>query len=1049
MRADPATLAVVSLADDDPGNPSTFLTRSLVGPTSRLTAWARNNPVSPATSDNALLEVLAKWTDEQSIPQLRAAVAGADSSALEVMRHIHDEIQSLIPTFVATAQQWLSDGEFQTLAEQGHDMAYLAMTVGDDSNAAHLFGDAAHAWWAGRDPESAAPLYQQAITLRERTTPIEERRHGDPWLSGWYRYRAQALVALERFEEAIACFKHAVDLATDLPAKLAIRSELGSAYREFGQYGCAIHEHEKVWEEWNSDPAIAADAAHLALALDELAVSLSESGDVEGGLATLEQVAETLPREALGARHGNTISRLAAYCDTNRFEDAAKLFPEAWALAVEHARPRDINHFRMGYRRALNEMLPEASLGSKFSMIADHALQLNDWRFAAANYAVAISLAQQGGDQFSALRLGCYRAAALADAQDAEAAGTVSLDIREEAGQAGLALPVALSSLAMANLERVSDPRSFAGLINTAWAFAYAELHDQLITDDAGHFPHYVEKDRKADFNGVYGLIGEAAHTAHNYEVAEEYYRKALAAAQARNFRFAEIAHQLSLLELLDEAHNRTREADALARELRTDLDRADTAPLTRLGLLLRLGHRGTDAQQSLSDLKAAAESLEELRAAQPPGAARSDLDRQYGVYPTLLRRLQKYGAPDEEQFSVLQAMRARRLMEMLTAASRDPNPYKPIELSEVQHHLGRQKRTTTFVDITATDGGLRAYIVDATGLRHVDVSGDVAPLRRPQWGDIDARVAEVIALVAHSPLLAELAAAITDELAPSSTMLIAVDDDLANLPLHAVPVGDTPWCDIVSIGRVPAAGVLRFTPTERSWSDHSVVAGNSKCDLPGAQRECEVVADKLGAELLVGDQCTFEGISRALKSAPDTRMDVVHLAVHGRADTRRGGRSSLLFAGEPPTWVPFAALAALPWRANLIVFSGCSTAVGGPRDGAGLYGVAQAAAEAGATTVIASLWPVSDTAADIFMEAFYAELAARRGSGPIDLRDLMDHARTALRQTALEDLHAARRDNRDLVDPEYFSSPIEDEIQAAMMHWASFVIMGEPTLIV
>jgi CHAT domain-containing protein len=220
----------------------------------------------------------------------------------------------------------------------------------------------------------------------------------------------------------------------------------------------------------------------------------------------------------------------------------------------------------------------------------------------------------------------------------------------------------------------------------------------------------------------------------------------------------------------------------------------------------------------------------------------------------------------------------------------------------------------------------------------------------------------------------------------------------------------------VVSIGRIPAAGVLGFTPPDRGWSGRSVVAGNSHDDLSGAQRECEAVANKLGVAPLLREECTFEAVRDALTATPEKRLDVLHLAVHGRADARRGGRSSLLFAGDRPTWVPFAELAALPWNANLIVFSGCSTAVGGSRNGLGLYGVAQAAAEAGATTVIASLWPVDDISAENFMKAFYAELSRRRGSGLIDLRELMDHARTQLRQTAQIDPHTVRRDARELI---------------------------------
>jgi CHAT domain-containing protein len=459
---------------------------------------------------------------------------------------------------------------------------------------------------------------------------------------------------------------------------------------------------------------------------------------------------------------------------------------------------------------------------------------------------------------------------------------------------------------------------------------------------------------------------------------------------------------------------------------------------------------RSDTDQQAAEGLKAAAALLEQLRRSRPPGTARSDLDREYHVYPSLLRRLRDSNATGVEEFSYLQRMRARRLMETLTAAGGDPEPFEPVTVGELQELLARQPRLTTFVDITETDAGLRAYLVDRAGLRTVDVNGGVAELHRVQWGDVRKRATEVVALVAGSQILADLAAVVTGQLNDGSTVLLTVDDGLANLPLHAIPVGDMAWGDVVSIGRIPAAGVLRFTPADRAWSGQAVVAGDSHNDLPGAHGECVAVADKLGAVPIIGDACTVGAVRDAL-TVPDNRLDVVHLAVHGRADARRGGRSSLLFAGERPTWVAFSDLAELPWNANLIVLSGCSTAVGGPRNGLGLYGVAQAAAEAGATTVIASLWPVDDTSAEIFMKAFYGELSGRRGSGLIDLRELMDHARTRLRQTTSLGQPALRRDGRELIIDEQDSDPpaTGDALQTAMMHWAPFVLIGEPTLIV
>ena len=216
---------------------------------------------------------------------------------------------------------------------------------------------------------------------------------------------------------------------------------------------------------------------------------------------------------------------------------------------------------------------------------------------------------------------------------------------------------------------------------------------------------------------------------------------------------------------------------------------------------------------------------------------------------------------------------------------------------------LSRSSRLTTFVDVTVTKDGLRAYRFTAQ-MGCAQSTSPAEPLRRIWFADVDVKVPWKPLRSCAIQLLRDAARAFTDALEPQSTILLAVDDALANLPLHAVPLGDSAWGDVVSIGRIPAIGALRFTLPGRTWSGQSS-SRNSNGDLPGAAQECGAIGDVLGVAPLIGGECTFDAVRSALDQSPT--IDLVHLAVHGRADPGRAAWSSLLFAGQPPVGMPFA----------------------------------------------------------------------------------------------------------------------------------------------
>lgn len=146
---------------------------------------------------------------------------------------------------------------------------------------------------------------------------------------------------------------------------------------------------------------------------------------------------------------------------------------------------------------------------------------------------------------------------------------------------------------------------------------------------------------------------------------------------------------------------------------------------------------------------------------------------------------------------------------------------------------------------------------------------------------------------------------------------------------------------------------------------------------------------------------------------------DVIHLATHGVLDAGHPALSGLVLSlvdrdgRERPGFLSLSGIYNLDLGADLVVLSGCETALGREVKGEGLVGLARGFLHAGAARVAASLWRVQDRATAELMGYFYAALL-RDGERPP----------AALRQAQLSML----RDSR-------WSDPY---------HWAAFVLYGD-----
>lgn len=151
---------------------------------------------------------------------------------------------------------------------------------------------------------------------------------------------------------------------------------------------------------------------------------------------------------------------------------------------------------------------------------------------------------------------------------------------------------------------------------------------------------------------------------------------------------------------------------------------------------------------------------------------------------------------------------------------------------------------------------------------------------------------------------------------------------------------------------------------------------------LPHARDEARAARRELGPgiEILEGTAAT----EKELKTRPLDGIRLLHFAAHSLLDAEVPERSSVLMApgqGEDGL-LQAREILALDLDRALVTLSACQSAAGRPVNGEGVLGLSRAFFQAGASTVIGSLWPIRDDEAAAFMRDFYARVG--RGASPI-----------------------------------------------------------------
>lgn len=226
------------------------------------------------------------------------------------------------------------------------------------------------------------------------------------------------------------------------------------------------------------------------------------------------------------------------------------------------------------------------------------------------------------------------------------------------------------------------------------------------------------------------------------------------------------------------------------------------------------------------------------------------------------------------------------------------------------------------------------------------------------------------------------LIAPVAERLGPGSTLVVIPDGPLSTLPFAALLDAKGAFLiEQTNLGVVPSLAYSQPGAGLRGASTGVVAASLEKAvtlpvgtfpALSGTSEEARFAAAGYRRSAFIEN---FHRID--LEHALATRQtDVLHLATHASFNGR-SDRSYIVADGEQ---IPITDLRGLIARnqlrgeqLDLLVLSACETAVGDDQSSLGLAG---AAVQSGARSVLASLWQVNDVGTAQLMKAFYTGLA-------------------------------------------------------------------------
>jgi CHAT domain-containing protein/tetratricopeptide (TPR) repeat protein len=431
-------------------------------------------------------------------------------------------------------------------------------------------------------------------------------------------------------------------------------------------------------------------------------------------------------------------------------------------------------------------------------------------------------------------------------------------------------------------------------------------------------------------------------------------------------------------------------QALGLARRARIPVIEAGT-----LCSLARLERGLGDIEKARDHAAAAVEVVETLRTRIDDPDLRSSfaatLHEAYELLIDLLLRMHR----DRAALEMSERARARTLLELLAEAGVQDRGAKPADADEIQ---GLIDPDTLLLSYSLGDAGSHLFAVTPTSLDVFDLPprSAIEEAARRVHGRLSAYdAADRAADTADAAELSRLLLGPVADRLGSKRLVIVADGALHYLPFGALPapVGSgaelAPLLkdhEVVSLPSASALTLLRREQAGRPAAPGRVaIVADPLFDppdpafprLPATRQEAEAIA-----ALAPPDQIRLAvGADASLDEVRGDRLAgfrTVHFATHGVIDAEHPALSGLALStmdGQGRRREGFLRLRdiySLRLDADLVVLSGCRTALGREVRGEGLTGLTQGFFHAGATRLVASLWKVEDRATAELMARFY-----------------------------------------------------------------------------
>lgn len=229
----------------------------------------------------------------------------------------------------------------------------------------------------------------------------------------------------------------------------------------------------------------------------------------------------------------------------------------------------------------------------------------------------------------------------------------------------------------------------------------------------------------------------------------------------------------------------------------------------------------------------------------------------------------------------------------------------------------------------------------------------------------------------------------------PGNHLIISVDGRLSGYPFGAMIMEPVNSAEVnykleyvinrYVIAQVYSAGVLLSTRGRKVNEEKLLAFGyghNAEAGLPGTEEELRSIGLSMHHpenEYLVNDDASED---RFKKTVGD--YNIVHLALHGMADTTNALQSHLIFrkpqqeAAEDGLLYAHELYGLDLKNVELVVLSACESGLGKVQTGEGVMSIARGFIYSGCPSVLMSLWKVNDDATARLMKDFYRNLSAK-----------------------------------------------------------------------